>query len=340
MKNDLDKFKNELLLALDNVFTSEKELNKFSVVFDEISIRYNIIKKNTDITIYNNNELPDEVKMFFVSKKIQGVAQSSLNRYKLVFEYFFRMFNKNINDITANDLRLFLYNYQVKRNCSNRTMDSMRSCLMSLFSWLNNEDYINKNPCLKVNKIKYEKKVLDTLTQLELEKIRLMSKDKRERALIEVLYSTGCRVSELCNINIRDVNFQTKEITIYYGKGNKQRVTFLNARAEIALKNYLNERNEVDKLDRPLFVSSKKPYGRLKKEAIEKIVKCIAKRSNLTKHITCHTFRRTFATHGIDGNMSIEEVSKLLGHENIATTMIYAHVQKDKTRYNYNRSII
>ena len=107
MKNDLDKFKNELLLALDNVFTSEKELNKFSVVFDEISIRYNIIKKNTDITIYNNNELPDEVKMFFVSKKIQGVAQSSLNRYKLVFEYFFRMFNKNINDITANDIRLF-----------------------------------------------------------------------------------------------------------------------------------------------------------------------------------------------------------------------------------------
>ena len=112
---------------------------------------------------------------------------------------------------------------------------------MSLFSWLNNEDYINKNPCLKVNKVKYEKKVLDTLTQLELEKIRSILKNKREKAIIETLYSTGCRVSELCNINIRDVNFQTKEITIYYGKGNKQRVTFLNARAEIALKNYLNE---------------------------------------------------------------------------------------------------
>lgn len=337
MKNDLDKFKNELLLALDNCIAQE-ELKKFSTIFDSIAARYEITHKCTDVTIYNNNELPNEVKMFFVSKKIEGIAKSSLNRYKLVYEHFFRMFNKNVNEITANDIRLFLYNYQETRGCSNRTIDSMRSCLMSLFSWLNVEGYIDKNPCLKVNKVKYEKKVLDTLTQLELEKIRSILKNKREKAIIETLYSTGCRVSELCNINLKDIDFNNKEVIIF-GKGNKERITFLNARAEIAIKDYLKDRKDVKDND-PLFISQKAPFSRLKKEAIEKILRNISIFSGINKHITCHTFRRTMATHAIQNGMPIEEVSQLLGHEDISTTMIYAHVKLDKTKYDYSKCII
>ena len=337
MSNDLDKFKNELLLELNNKISKE-ELEIFSKIYDNVSIKYQITKKCTDITISNNNELPDEVKMFFVSKKIEGLSDNSLNRYKLVYDKFFKCINKNIKDITSNDIRVFLYKYQELRKCTNRTMDGIRSCLMSLFSWLNNEGYIDNNPCLKVGKIKYNKKVLDTLTQLELEKLRSVVNTKREKAIIEVLYSTGCRVSELCKINLKDINFNNKEIIIH-GKGNKERITFLNARAEIAIINYLKDRNITNK-DDALFVSLKSPFQRLKKPAIEKIIRQISNRAKINKHITCHTFRRTMATHSNKNKMTIEEVSQLLGHESINTTMIYAHIKKEKTKNDYFKCVV
>ena len=175
------------------------------------------------------------------------------------------------------------------------------------------------------------------MTQLDLEKIRAACETKREKAIVEVLYSTGCRVSELEHLNISDVNFETKEVVLF-GKGNRHRVSYLNAKAEVALKEYLNERSDDNKA---LFVYDKKPYGRLKKPGIEQIIRKIMERtSGVTVHVTPHVFRHTTATTAIDRGMGIVDVSKLLGHSRIDTTMEYITTNSNSVKANHKNYII
>lgn len=175
------------------------------------------------------------------------------------------------------------------------------------------------------------------MSQLDLEKVRLACRTKREKAIVEMLYSTGCRVTELERLNISDVNFETKEVTLF-GKGSKHRTSYLNAKAEVALKDYLSSRTD----DNPaLFVYDRKPYGRLKKAGIEFIIRKMMERtSGVTTHVTPHIFRHTTATTALDRGMSIVDVSRLLGHTRVETTMEYITTNSDSVKNNHHNCIV
>ena len=196
---------------------------------------------------------------------------------------------------------------------------------------------LDKNPAITISPIKYERKHKRAMSQLDLEKVRAACETKRERAIIEVLYSTGCRVTELERLNISDVNFETKEVVLF-GKGSKHRTSYLNAKAEVTLKEYLNERIDSNPA---LFVYERKPYDRLKKSGIELLVKRIMERtSDVTTHVTPHVFRHTTATTALDRGMSVVDVSRLLGHRKVETTMEYITTNSDSVKTNHKNCVI
>lgn len=272
-----------------------------------------------------------------MTKKIAGKSEKSLYLYSIVLKDFFIAVQKQNHEITANDIRLYLYNYQNKHGISNRTLDNRRTIICTYFGWIASEGYIDKNPALNVTPIKYERIHKKAMSQLDLEKIRNACKTKREKAIVEVLYSTGCRVSELEHLNISDVDFETKEV-ILFGKGNKHRISYLNAKAEVALKDYLEDRNDDNEA---LLVYDKKPYGRLKKPGIELIIKKIMERvDGVNIHITPHIFRHTTATTALEHGMDVVEVGKLLGHENIETTLTYISVDLGSIKNKHNNCVV
>ena len=328
-----EKLKNELLLLL-NTHVDDNNLKSVSQELDVILSNYEVETRKTDIVLYNF-EIPETVKMYIVTKKISGLSEKSLYLYSIVLKDFFITIQKTPDKISANDIRLYLYTYQKEHNISNRTLDCRRTIICSYFGWMASEEYINKNPAINITPIKYERKHKKPMSQLDLEKVRNACETKREKAIVEMLYSTGCRVSELEHLNILDVNFDTKEVMLF-GKGNKHRVSYLNAKAEVSLKNYLKERTDNNDA---LFVYDKKPYDRLKKPGIEAIIKKILSRTDLNINVTPHTFRHTTATHSLNHGMNVVEVSKLLGHESIETTMQYISTSSESIKNNYQKYV-
>lgn len=313
-----ENLKNDLLVMLDKNVDSET-LRKIEPQIELILSNYEIEKRKTEIIPYDS-DIPETVKAYIVSKKIAGLADSTLNLYLMILKDFFRTIQKNPENISANDIRIYLYKYQKENGISNRTLDCRRTAICSYFNWMAAEEYICKNPAVNITPIKYEKKHKKAMSQLDLEKIRSACNTKREKAIVEMLYSTGCRVTELERLNISDVNFETKEI-ILFGKGSKHRTSYLNAKAEVALKEYLKERTDSNPA---LIVYDRKPYGRLKKSGIETIIKKIMLRTpDVTTHVTPHIFRHTTATTALDRGMNIVDVSRLLGHKRLDTTMEY-----------------
>lgn len=303
---------------------------------EEVLSKYEIKPIDKQIII-SNNDLLKLASMFAVSKKMQGLSEKSISLYIMILKNFINTVNKELDKITATDIRLYLYNYQESHKISNRTLDMRRVVISSFFSWLTQEEYITKNPALRVNPIKHERKHKQAMTQMDLEIIRNSCKTPKELAIIEMLFSTGCRVSELVNLNIKDVNFQTKEVVLF-GKGNKHRLSFLNAKAEVSLKEYLNLRKDDNTA---LFVSDRKPYDRIKKSGIEAIVRRIVERSpDISTHVTPHIFRHTTATVALNRGMEVTEVSKLLGHAKIETTMEYITSSTENIKNKHKSCII
>lgn len=291
-----------------------------------INRKLEIILSNYEIKESTNQLVPSDklhqkfIGAYLVSRKIEGLSEKTLMLYKLILEQFLNTIQKQIEDITTTDIRLYLYKYQQENKISNRTLENRRNIICTFFKWLVNEEYIIKNPALKVEPIKFEKIHKRSMSQMELERIRNACKDLREKLIIEILFSTGCRVSELQNLNKTDINFETKEV-ILYGKGNKHRTSYINAKTEVLLKEYLASRTDNNPA---LLVSSKKPYRRLLKPGIEKIIRDIRSRvPDVTYNITPHVFRHTTATMALNRGMNVVDVSKFLGHSKIETTMEY-----------------
>lgn len=330
-----EQLKNNLLMMLDN-YVSVHDLREIEIKIEIILSNYEIEKRKTEIVPYTP-KLPETVEIFIVSKKIAGLSEKTLYLYLIVLTDFFRTINKDPEKITANDIRIYLYQYQKEHGVSNRTLDGRRTIICSYFNWMASEEYICKNPAINIQPIKYERRHKRAMSQLDLEKVRLACRTKREKAIVEMLYSTGCRVTELERLNISDVNFETKEVTLF-GKGSKHRTSYLNAKAEVALKDYLNSRTD----DNPaLFVYERKPYGRLKKAGIEFMIRKMMERtSGVTTHVTPHIFRHTTATTALDRGMSIVDVSRLLGHTRVETTMEYITTNSDSVKNNHKNYVI
>ena len=239
---------------------------------------------------------------------------------------------KNISSITTNDIRSYLASYQECRQLSKVTIDNLRRIYSSFFAWLEDEDYITKSPVRRIHKVRTDSLVKETLSDENLEILRDSCDTLRDLAMIDLLASTGMRVGELVNLNIQNINFQERQC-IVFGKGNKEREVYFNARAKIHLQQYLKARTDSNPA---LFVSLRGPKKRLSISGIETRIRKLGLISNVGR-VHPHKFRRTLATMAIDKGMPIEQVQKLLGHVKIDTTLHYAMVNQSNVKMAHRK---
>ena len=242
--------------------------------------------------------------------------------------------NLPVNEITTEILRNYLADYKNNSNAGMVTIDNMRRTLSSFFAWLENEDYIVKSPVRRIHKVKTTRRVKETLTDENLEKLRDTCSNVRDLAILELLISTGMRVGESTRLNILDMNFQERSC-IVLGKGNSEREVYFSAKSKMYIEKYLETRIDNNEV---LFVSLIKPYNRLGISEIEIVIRNLGKQANINK-VHPHKFRRTMATMAIDKGMPIEQVQKLFGHIKIDTTMEYAMVNQTNVKNSHRKYI-
>lgn len=335
--NGYEQMKNLFLAELNKRIPnlSGEQARVISDALDKAAYPFEVTVKETAIAL-REDVIPEIVKIYIAVKKTEGLSPDTLSNYARILKQFFLWVKKQPDEVTANDIRMFLYNYQQHRNISNITLEKYREMICWFFTWSHREEYIPRDPSRSVKSIKTEVKERQALTQLELEHLRLACTTAREKALLEFMYSTGCRVSELCAVKLSDLDDREKTVHLY-GKGRKHRTSFINARCEVALNEYVKCRKGTSEY---LFVSDRAPHEQLTKAAVEKIVHQIAVKSGIKKHVTPHVLRHTTATQAVNNGMPIEGVSKLLGHANVSTTMIYAKVSKELIQAQHVKCVI
>lgn len=272
------------------------------------------------------------MQLFLARKKTEGKSERTINLYKLHLSRMLQTLNMAIDKITENDLFVYLAKYKKDNDVSNAYLDNIRLVFSSFFGWLNAKGYIPKNPTAGLEPIKVEKKIRQPFSDEELEKLRRICEQERDLALIEFLYSTGVRVSELVALNRKDIDFYGKNVVVY-GKGRKERETYLNAASCLHLKAYLDSRTDDNEA---LFVSERVPHTRMTVAGVEKILRRIGKDAGVAK-VHPHRFRRTMATNVLKKGMPLEEVKELLGHTKLDTTMIYCTISKDNVKHSHQR---
>lgn len=275
----------------------------------------------------------DELAIQFISaKRIEGCSEKTLKYYENTIQAFLDETSKELHDVSTNEIRKYLSDFQAKRNSSKTTVDNVRRILSSFFSWLEDEDYIVKSPVRRIHKVRSESTVKETISDEHLEKLRDTCTEVRDLAMIDFLVSTGVRVGELVTLNRNDIDFNERQCVVL-GKGNKERTVYFNARAKVHLQNYLAMRQD----DNPaLFVTLSAPHTRLTISGVECRMRQLGKRANICR-IHPHKFRRTLATMAIDKGMPIEQVQRLLGHCKIDTTLHYAMVNQTNVRIAHRK---
>lgn len=276
----------------------------------------------------------DFVELFLSAKRIEGCSEKSLKYYRSTITAMLTTLDKSVKYIVTDDVRGYLTEYQQKSGLSKVTIDNIRRILSSFFSWLEDEDYILKNPVRRIHKVKTGTNIKETYSDEALELMRDNCTELRDLAMIDMLASTGMRVGEMVLLNRNDIDFNEREC-IVFGKGSKERVVYFDARTKIHLQNYLDSRSDNNEA---LFVSLKSPYERLQIGGIETRLREFGKQLGLHK-VHPHKFRRTLATMAIDKGMPIEQLQQLLGHRKIDTTLQYAMVKQSNVKIAHRKYI-
>lgn len=290
--------------------------------------------------ITDNKILSEENKnielmnLFLSAKKIEGCSEKSLHYYQKTIEALFNGIDKSIKDMTTDDIRVYLSNYQLRNGSSKVTIDNIRRILSTFFSWLEDEDYILKSPARRIHKIKTALCIKETYSDESLESMRDNCENIRDLAMIDLLASTGMRVGEMVLLNRNDIDFVNRECKVL-GKGNKERIVYFDARTKIHLLEYLKSRSDSNEA---LFVSLNQPNERLKIGGVEVRIRELGKKLNILKAHP-HKFRRTLATMAIDKGMPIEQLQVLLGHKRIDTTLQYAMVNQSNVKASHKKYI-
>ena len=282
----------------------------------------------------DQKEQPDIIQTFLAAKRVEGCSDKTLRYYDSTIRNVLRATGKQVQDISTDDLRIYLDGYQTNNKVSKVTIDNIRRILSTFFAWLEDENYIIKSPVRRIHKVKTCKTVKETYSDEFLEIMRDNAESIRDLAMIDLLASTGIRVGELVLINRTDVDFVNREC-IVLGKGNKQRKVYFDARTKIHLQRYLSERTD----DNPaLFVTLNNPHSRLQIKGVEIRLQRLGRKLGLVR-VHPHKFRRTLATMAIDKGMPIEQVQQLLGHESVDTTLQYAMVNQNNVKQSHRRYI-
>ena len=299
----------------------------------DVLAKYEINKKasNEERREKENTEL---LETFLSAKKIEGCSDKTIHYYQSSIVKLLKGLSKCIKEICTNDIRRYLAEIQEKNNLSKVTIDNLRRIFSSFFSWLEDEDYIAKSPVRRIHKVRTDTLVKEVLSDENIETLRDSCDEPRDLAMIDLLLSTGVRVGELVKMNRDDIDFQERQCKVF-GKGNKEREVYFNARTKIHLQRYLESRTD----DNPaLFVTLSKPHTRLTISGVEVRLRKMGKVVHIDK-VHPHKFRRTLATMAIDRGMPIEQVQKLLGHVRIDTTRHYAMVNQTNVKMAHRKFI-
>lgn len=314
--------KNEILNEMKSVLTPE-QMNTLST---KLTNMVEALKETS-----TNDEL---LKLFETAKKVEGCSMKSMKYYMYILNVFFGKIPKACKDITTDDIRNYLDNYSTNSNTSKVSMDNIRRVLSSFFSWLEQEDYIRKNPVKRIHKIKTLKVIKQAYSDENIETLKDSCNSLRDKVIIELLSSTGIRVGELVTLNRDSIDFENKQCVVL-GKGGKQRQVYFDSKTKLHLQNYLSSRIDDNEA---LFVSMFKPFNRLQISGVEIMLRKLGAKTNIKK-VHPHRFRRTLATKAIDKGMPVEQVQILLGHTKIDTTMHYAIVDQNNVKNSYRRYI-
>lgn len=320
------ELRDEILMGMQSTL-DDKQIAKLKTVLDVALFGYHIEKKQYEVAIYDdsNHKL---IKQYIASKRLSGLSEKSLEQYRRTVTCFLETVGKPISEIKSMDIRGFLAMYQAQKQISNRTLENYRTYLSGFFIWLVNEEIISANPMAKVTKIKEPKRKREPFSDEEMERLRANADDIRDRAMIEFLYSTGCRVSEMVELNVNKIDFYNSS-TVAHGKGEKDRQVYITESAMFWLKSYLRTRTDNDNA---LFIGNR---GRLSKEGVEYIIRKIGIKCGVNAFP--HRFRHTFATNLAKRGMPVQEIQKLLGHSSISTTMVYCDINEDDVKHSHKK---
>lgn len=312
---------------------AEKVPVQLEALKSELSVilqNYHVSKVDQETT---HPDLQEKIKLFLANKKLEGMSSISLKSYQLELRIFSESVKKRTEDITAGDIRIFLSEFEHLKMSS---ISKKLSVLRSFFSWLTGEEIIVRDPTTRLKPPKKEVRAPKALSIEELETLRENCHSIRQRALLEVMYATGCRLSEVQAINKKDINMQTMSCKVI-GKGNKEREVFFSFKAMYHLRKYLLSRQ--DEIE-ALFITERKPCRRLGHRAIQREISQIAKQARLEKRVSPHTLRHTFATLTLNNGADIVAVQHLLGHSNPATTQGYAVLSDERKREQYKKYLV
>ena len=325
----------EYIIMEEKLVTILNEMAEYLSVPQMKKLQEVLLENLSDTTAPKENiENSDYLKLFLDAKRIEGCSERTLQYYKVTIEQMLKVINTPIRKVTTDEIRTYLVEYQQRGGCSKVTIDNIRRNISSFFSWLEEEDYILKSPMRRIHKIKTKTVVKEVISDENMEKMRDACKEVRDLAIIDLLYSTGIRVGELVRLNIADVNMEQRECVVF-GKGDKERRVYFDAKAKIHLMDYLASRTDNNPA---LFVSLDGRHKRLEISGVEIRLRQLGRKLSLDR-IHPHKFRRTMATRAIDKGMPIEQVQTILGHSQIDTTMQYAIVNQNNVKTSHQRYI-
>lgn len=357
-----DKLQNEIMLMLmGNGIDTDSIKSKLTIILND----YEIEQRHTEIAIVDEDEIPKYIRLFLINKKVAGRTDRTIQQYKAELERFFREVQKSPLEITSDDIKLFLAKKEVRDNVSKVYQCNILRVLSSFYQWMIKEEYLLKNPMNKIDEIKVPKIKKDAFTETQIEQMRMnFEDDLRLMCIFELLLSTWCRVSEIAQIKMSDIS-ETMENILIHGKGSKDRICYINARAKIIMQKYLSERQDENAYLFPnckikvtdtkclISVECKKRKvnpkdwwkekdlvgdGHIDKSVIETMIRKLGKRSGVDKAHP-HRFRRTGATFALRRGMPIEQVSKILGHESIETTQIYLDISEKELEQAHRKYV-
>ena len=285
--------------------------------------------------VYDRSNLPRRVEAFLAAKRIDGCRPKTIKGYRERLKLFMTQCSKPVQAITTDDLREYLAYLVDERHLMDNSVQAHINTLRSFFSWLVDEDNIRKSPMRKIKSLKIDKlRSRHPLTAEQLELVRDGCRGYKEKALVEFLVSSGCRVSEVAGLRVDDIDWRDRKCKVI-GKGNKERTVYFSVRAKLMLQLYIEGR----KGGEALFSSSRAPYEPLSDRGIEKIISKLGKRIGMERPLYPHLMRHTFASHALNCGMELTIIQHLLGHSDPKTTLIYAEIDPIRVQYEYNRMI-
>lgn len=319
----LGKLTNEL----PNLEVDFQEQLRVRKVIEEVLYNYEVTSRETALT---TSDLEGKINYFLATKKLEGLSSRTLRNYEYILRKLQNVFYKPVGTITTADIKMLMYSEAEKKSPS--SMNTFMTPIKLFFKWLQNEEFIIKNPCASIKPVKEPKRMRKPLTEEQVEQLRDSMLTRREKAILEFFLSTGCRLSEVLNVRIKELDFNNKTLLVI-GKGNKERKVYFTERCKRALLNYIKDRKDNCEY---LFVTDRKPCRKLSTRGMEVIINKMQMKSGLDRNIHPHIFRHTFATHALRSGMKPEVIQQILGHEDVGITLrVYAKLAESDVEHSY-----